>query len=238
MTDGGMSAQWQFPSLVDYYNFDQEVLIEQPARLAALDDEGRAVALSTVQRAVAGQAGALDDEALPMTAVSVIDDLYKAGNIAVTWGQANRDYVGAVWGTFFAVLTDRGFALRYVVENTFPEPLDRPLVFFPDLFGAAGVLYLCPHEVATRLPEAGTAEHTLGGLRFLVEEARDMACGIVEEVAVARHGHLAYLEIDFDEGCLDRILGLPRAPGTISVFRNEAALPGSNVEVSIEARAS
>jgi hypothetical protein len=234
MVDRGIDSGWQFPSLVDYYDFNQRVLVEQPERLEALDEEGRAAALSVVQRVVADQASALDDTLLSEGAVSVIDDLYKAGCAADVWGPLHADYVRAVWGTFFSVLSDRGFTIRYVVENTFGEPLDHPLILFPDLFRSAGVTYVCPHELATRLPEGATAEHTIDGLRFLGDEARYMARQIVDKIVATEHVHLAYLEIDFVEGCLDGIMDLRRAPGTISAFRNEAPLPGTNIQMSIE----
>jgi hypothetical protein len=43
--------------------------------------------------------------------------------------------------------------------------------------------------------------------------------------------HLAYLEADYEDGDVDAIIRAPTASGSILVFRNEAPLPGSRVQI-------
>jgi hypothetical protein len=230
MADGSeISGQWRLSSLVDYYDFNQDCPSQNCLRLAALNEQDRAIALSTVEQTVAGFSAAFDDGLLPQVASSVVDDLYKYGSTSV-WGPLQWDYIRAVWGTFFSELRSRGFNLRYVVENTFPDPLQRPIELFPNLFGAAGLIYICPHELALKLPEGVHVEPSLANLRFLVAEARDIAGRLAKE-CVEQGKHFAYLELDYDEGSLATVNGLAASPGSIQIFRNLAPTAGSTIQV-------
>jgi hypothetical protein len=88
------------------------------APLAALSETDQAAALSVVERSVPACLPRVNDETLAKWAVSLADDLYKSGNFEGAWGPPQWAYVRAVWGTF---------TLRYVIENTFTDPLQRPL---------------------------------------------------------------------------------------------------------------
>ena len=122
-----VAAQWRFRGLLDYFDDRQSRLIELSKRLSALPDADRAVALDTVRSEVARLTNELTDEILRQVSVAVIEDLYKSGNVLTQWDSSTQQYVQAMWGTFFTVLAERGYLMHYVVENTFPEHLDRPL---------------------------------------------------------------------------------------------------------------
>jgi hypothetical protein len=113
--------------------------------------------------------------------------------------------------------------VRYVVENTFPDSLDRPLIFYPDMFQQVGFVYVCPHEITWHLAEhdglltAGQTP-TIDNLAPVAEEGRVVAQTAARR-AVAAGRHLAYFEIDWKPGSLDPIDALSTPPGTVVVFR-------------------
>lgn len=232
MTSVGDQGGWRLPSLHDYFAFDEDALAQQSQRLAGLGSGDRRAALLVVEETVAAQALALDDELLPQAAVSFVDDLYRSGCALAEWGQSQRSYVAAVWGTFFAVLRSRGFALRYVVMSTFPERLELPLDVFPDLFGLAGVTYACPQEVAMGLLKGVGGERTAADVRSVLDEARVVAASIASRAA-GRRGHLVYLELECVEGCLALVDRLPAGPGTILAYRDESGVAAPCVQVAI-----
>ena len=70
-----VDAQWKFPSLVDYYDFNKECLARHASRLSLHSDRNRDIALSTIRQTVTAMAAALDDDWLSRIAVSLADDL-------------------------------------------------------------------------------------------------------------------------------------------------------------------
>lgn len=227
-----IQEQWKLPSLVDYYDFDQEALVKRSSQLALLDEAEQSIALSSVAETVAAMLAGFDDDFLPDVALSMLDDLYKSAIWIVEWGPAQADYIRDVWGTLFRTLTERGFTMRYVIDNTFPLGLERPLSLLPELFGQAGIVYVCPHQLALGLPEAANVEHSVDGLRQFIGESRHLANELVERL-VTSETHVVYLELDYEEGCLDVVRSLRAAPGTILVFRNEEPVAGSSVEMKV-----
>ncbi len=226
-----MIDQWRLGTLTDYYDYNASRLLEMPKKLATLGDASRALALVTVRSQVRRLAGDLEDDLLLAVSVSMVDDLYKSAGILTDWNPPTAEYVTAVWGTFFDVMAARGYLMHYIVENTFPDHLGRPLQLYPEVFGAAGIIYVCPHHIATKLPEGAEAEPSLAGLRHLLAEGRYLAKEVATQ-ATGQNSSLMYLEIDYDAGCLDEILSLSAAPGVVTVVRNQAPQPGSTVEVT------
>ncbi len=227
---------WAFSQLPDYYDDQRDRLVELPARLAHLGTDDHAIALATVRATVAGLVQAMSDELLQKAAVSVADDLYKSAARRDTWDAHAADYVGAAVGTFFTALGHRGYRLHYVAENTFPDDLQRPLQALGMIAAAAGLVYICPHDLAARLLglDGGAFGLQLDALRPGVAEGRQLAFELAER-CVAGGRHILYLEIDWDEGCLDGVTQLGAQPGVISVFRNDPPVPGSTVSVRFPA---
>ena len=204
------------------------------ARLDALDLDQMAAALETVATTVRTKTEALDSDLLKRIAVSVADDFYKSLASISNWSDGADSYVRAVFGTFFDILTERGIPLRYVVENTYAQDLICPLQFFPDVFAAVGFIYDCPHLLALRLAQGDgrfpDGIPDAGDLAPWLAEGRDVASQLACKATDSQR-HLMYLEVDFVEGALDEVLSLPGASGTIIIFRNEAPVMGSNVNV-------
>lgn len=226
-----MQEQWRLGALTDYYDHEASCLVEMPRRLALLGNAGRALALETVRLQVNRLAGDLTDDLVQAVSVSMIEDLYKSGSVLPQWNPSTAQYVTAVWATFFEVMTTRGYSMHYIVENTFPDHLERPLQLYPVLFTAAGITYVCPHHLATKLPDAADAERSVAGLRHWLNEGRYLAEQVATRAA-RQNQSLMYLEIDYDAGCLDRILSLSAAPGVVIVVRHLAPQAGSTVQVT------
>jgi len=235
MATGPMNdREWLLDTMSDYYDELKHALAARGGEFEALSTGDRKHASELVSQRVHEFSKLFDNDLIVKVALSMIEDLYKAGVSATVWGPGYESYVSAVWGTMFAALRDRGYTIRYIVENTWPDDELRPVQFFPSLFGLAGVTYICPSAMAAELPELKGAPVTTAGLRPGLAEGRFIAQEALKEL-VKQGKHFAYFETDFDPGCLDIVFALPKPPGTIEIFRNEALVPGSTVALSLTA---
>jgi hypothetical protein len=221
---------WKLSSLVAYYDESNHTLATRSTNLATLNADDQQQALAAVVERVASAIGQLDNDAISNAALSMIDDLYRAACTIIEWGPPQQQYVAAVWGTAFELVSQRGYTVRYVVENTWPDGLVRPIDVFPSLFGLAGFVYLCPHQAAASLPEAALAPRTVEGLSNTIEEGRYIVGEAIKQLSETNR-HLVYLEADLQPSGLGAILEMPETPGVIEIFRNEAPIPGSKVTV-------
>jgi hypothetical protein len=225
-------SEWLFNRIFDYYEVSSHTLAVRGAAFEALYEADRKRISQLVSQRVQDISKQFNNEVFVKMAWLMVDDLYRAGLEATVWGPGYQSYVQAVWGTMFAALKSRGYTIRYIVENTWPDDDVRPVQFFPLLFESAGIRYICPSAFAAELPEFKGAPMTNAGLKLGMREGRHIAQMAMKEVA-KQGKHFAYFETDFDPGCLDIVFALPSPPGTIEVFRNEAAVPGSNVKLAI-----
>lgn len=223
---------WVFGRFPEYYDVDSGAVARHSQELAQLSGKRRSQALDQIRDGVLRHADGWDDALLPRVAVSLTDDLYKFGCTAEYWDEATEAYVAAVWGSFFPYLAQRGFQIRYVAENTWPDGLERPLQLFPDLFAAAGVAYVCPHSLAWALPDADGSDGSIASLAGVIGEGRLLAGATVRTLNDVR-AHFLYLEADYEEGSLDAVLGLATQPGTVDILRTEPAVSGSRIEVRV-----
>jgi hypothetical protein len=233
------ASDWTFADLVQYYDANTDVLPESARRLAALGAADKECALAQIAATVQAHIAQLRTDGIDIArvAVSAADDLYKTLFRAQEWSPESTAYLRAVFGTFLAAASSWGIQVRYVVENTFPDYLDRPLIFYPEMFRQAGFIYVCPHEFAWRLAEhdgllSAGQDPTIGNLAPLSAEGRTLAHEAARR-AVTDGRHLAYFEIDWQPGSLDPLDALPAPPGTVIVFRNDVPAPGTTVEVRI-----
>ncbi len=233
---------WILPSFVDYFDARVDVVASTAERLTGLPREEADAALEAIGADVRAKVEALSDEDLRNVAVAVADDLYKTLNRISIWGPETDRYVRAVFGTFFDVLHGRGYLMRYVADNVYEEGLQRPLFLYPLAYSAAGLVYVCPHENAYSLMKrdgaldesdgelAQASMVDLSALAPWLAEGRLLAKMLIE-AAADRQMHHVYLELDFEAGALDAVWNLSTPPGTIVVFRNEAPVLGSLVDV-------
>jgi hypothetical protein len=233
-------SDWTFAGLVQYYDARSDVVRESARRFSALDAAAKDRVLAHIAATVRAYTERLHAEGydIARTAVSVVDDLYKTVGNAQAWSPEATFYLQAVFGTFLDAASGWGFRVRYVVDNTFPDGLDRPLIFYPDGFARVGFVYVCPRVLAWDLAKHDGAltdgqTPTLDDLAYWAREGRELAWDAARQV-VAAGRHLAYFEIDGEPGSFDPINALPTPPGTVEILRDAAPLPGTEVAVRIE----
>lgn len=230
---------WELDSVVDYYDANTDVVAVSGARLEALSEADRSAALATVSARVRELVNAmgLDRDQFVGLIVSVVDDFYKTVAGATAWDRSGSQYCSAVFATLLDLATERGLQVRYVVENTFPDFLDRPLQFYPQVFGEIGMAYVCPQIYAWKLAQADGRiapgeDPQIERFVQVMDESRMLARRVLREL-LERRQHLAYFEIDWTEGSLDAVLKIDESPGTVLMFRNAPPVAGSTIEVRV-----
>ena len=232
-------GDWSLP-LVGYWDQQAHAINGGTLRLIELGAPERTAACGEIRRAVLEGVRALDDERLLKAAVTMVDDLYKYVNDAVLMDAALFEYLDAFGRTFTAAVRERGYVIRYVVDNTF-SGIDHltvgPFDLFPRVFNAAGFVYVCPQQLALRLMEGDgiAASAYEEAVPRYIAEARMLADRLATQ-CLAEGRHFVFLEADYEDGALDAALAGDKAPGVLTVFRNEAPLPGTSVSITFPDR--
>ena len=224
-------------SLVDYWDQQTGSIGRNALRLGKLGEAERTAACGEIRGAVRRRMQALTDDHLLQAAVSMVDDLYKYVNDEVLLDQALLDYLEAFGRTFTEAVRERGYVIQYVVENQFSGVdflMLGPLDLFPKVFGAAGIVYVCPQRIGLGLMRADgvAASEYAGAIAQYIAEARVVGDELVN-ICRADGRHFVFLEAEYEEGALDAALRGRGAPGVLSVFRNESPVPGSQVFVDV-----
>lgn len=191
--------------------------------------------LSAIRSAVDSKAAAASTGDLLAQTAIMVDDLYKAASTTPAWDRALGLYLEASAGTLTTNLTAREFTVLYVVDNSFePGNMQRPLELFGPGFGCAGFVYACPQECSLRLMgrDGVPPRDQLGQLNRYISEGRMVADRLVDSCMAARR-HVVYLDTDADQGSLAPILARKDEPRVLTIFRNQAPVPDTNVEVFI-----
>jgi hypothetical protein len=231
---GPEMSDWDF-HLIEYWDQRTGAIHRNARRLHRLGEPERAAACRQIQEAVSRRLHALTDSQLLQAAVSMVDDLYKLVNAEVLLDEALLAYLDAFARTFTTAVRARGYVIQYVVENQYAGVdflMRGPLDLFPTVFNAAGFVYVCPHQLAWRLMAADgvAAAEYARAFALYIAEARGVGDRLEQCQATGRH--FVFLEADYEEGALAAALQGAAAPGVLSVFRNDAPLPGSTVSVS------
>jgi hypothetical protein len=223
---------WDF-QLVDYWDQRTSAINRSARRLSKLSVPERKAACGQIRGAVRRRVRDLTDEQLLRSAVSMVDDLYKFVNDEVLMTAALFEYLDAFGRTFTQAVRERGYVIRYVVENQFSGVcflMFGPFDVFPRVFNAAGFVYVCPQHVSLRLMQhdgVGESEYA-GAIARYIAEGRHVA----DRMVIKCHGqgqHYVFLEADYEEGALDTALRGRGERGVVSVFRNEAPADSSEV---------
>ncbi|MEO6628367.1 MAG: hypothetical protein ABIP03_07320 [Aquihabitans sp.] len=227
--------EWRRDTLAEYLDVDAGVPVAPAEALSILNGEAHAIALTSVELRIADLVAVLDDVDLARVAAAAIDDLYRAGCTLPMWSPNVAAYIRATWAVMMGALNKRGLHLQFVIDHGYPERIGRPLELYPDLFTAAGLVYVCPHHFANQLPDAVDADVSIEGLDPFILKGRRLAFEEAQ-VAVGAGRHLVYLEIASEPGALDDVLGLASRPGTIALFRDTPPSPDSKPHLSATPR--
>lgn len=200
------------PKISDYWDTAKEAVPRFAAELAAQSPTAAKQTTSAIRAAVTEHVRVLSDQWLPRVAFVVAEDLYRAANTITAWNASVADYLACSAGTFFALLSQRGFRLHYVIDNSFQE-MQRPIQLFPLWFQACGIEYQCPQLVESK---------------FGLEPTESQA--VVSDVlrGFFAHGrHYVLLDTDSIESSFDAPLEQRDTKGILTVIRTEAPGPES-----------
>lgn len=219
--------------LVDFWDQQAHAINDATMRLIKLGPPERTAACGEIRQAVLNGVAALDDSRLLRAAVSMVDDLYKYVNDAVLMDPSLFAYLDAFGRTFTTAVRERGYVIRYVVDNQFSDVefmMLGPFDLFQKIFNAAGFVYISPQQMAWRLMQGdGVADSAYeASLPQYIAEARMLADRLANR-CLDEGRHYVFLEADYEDGSLNAALGRKDAPGVLTVFRNDVPLPGTNV---------
>jgi hypothetical protein len=224
---------WMLNKITDYWDANVDAVAHGANRLEALGDSELENALAEIDAAVSEHVRVLPDGVLLTATMIVADDLYKSACRIGYWNAWLEGYLRASAGALGRCLSERGFLLQYLVDNTWEE-LDRPVRLFPEWYGAAGLVYVCPQVIMQMLPEYEPIAERSGiraATAATITEARDVAQNLVESCQGERR-HFIHLDCDWVEGSFATADRLSGAAGVLTVLRDEAPDPGTTVSIS------
>jgi hypothetical protein len=209
---------------VDAVDRLSEVLVENS------EAETRA-AMTSIVEAVWRHLNALDDRMLVMSAVLVIEDLYKAAIQLAALERRYLLYLAATAVPYFNGLYRRGYGVEYFIDNTFSR-FDGPVLFLPTWFKSAGLIYICPQAAAIKLFEADRPKDEWPSLVAKYQEKGRASADLAAEQAHSAGRSYVYLDTDTPEDGF-AVADMTRGrPGVIHVIRVEAPTPGSHCIVT------
>ena len=224
--------QTMLPKLTDYWDYSSTTRAVDglATRLASLSEEEKKAALMESGAAVQEHVRVFPDKLLATAAVAVADDLYKAACWIDRWDSDLEAYLKATAAAFWASFSARGLTLHYLVDNVF-EDLSRPLALFLEWFRSCGIVCVCPQAIAARVQFGGAKEtrrDIAQRMPTYMREARDVAETILDRCR-AESRHFFLLDLDYEEHSFRSSLAETNQDGLLTVFRNQAADPGTTV---------
>jgi len=229
--------EWFFSNIYDYWDQRKDSIYRYSSKLANLDREERSEALRVIEMAIEHHVKSASDELLVKYAFVMTDDLYRAANR--TWNKFNQmlySYLEASSGILCKLLSERGFTIHYLIDNTYKNSYQgmlKPLEIFRDWFQGSSFVYICPQEIAMEIVGS------LGKDKFEcfsllpsgLKEARNIANILLEECNTERR-HYVFLDTDWQPGSFAASMVSDKNPKVITIIRNQAPVPGSKCYVS------
>jgi len=227
-----VTETWMYPRITDYWDEQVGAIDSAAHRLGELPPDARRAALGAIEAAVAEHARVLSDGLLAQVAVAFADDLYKAACGITRWDDALGEYLTASAGTMCGQLTARGLHLQYLVDNAWQD-LTKPLRLLPYWYQAAGFVYACPADVALHLAKSDGGDpdgdpHEM--LKRYGAEARAVVNQLISRCQSERRPFVQ-LDTDSTDESFEAALSARGAAGVITVFRDAAPDPGTEVAV-------
>src|SRR5947208_3745612 len=149
-----MMEKWFLPKISDYWHTNEDVRHPLCDAVQQTQGEKRTVLLQHISDSIKEHVRVLSDKDLCLAAFIMVDDLYKSLNSIIVYDDAIRQYLEASAGVFSSLLSKRGYAVHYIINNGFPNTeigMQRPLDIFPLWFRDIGLVYICPQKVALDL---------------------------------------------------------------------------------------
>ena len=196
-----------------------------PEQQARLDRELTPLAVGLRQLPEAQREGA---------AVYILDNMYRgAASIQGRMDGALYSYVSALGKAVAPILSSSGAVYAYMLDNSFDNPDRFELIL--DLFRCFKLVVSCPEAIASDLIEhdTGTKVRPLGLSDWprYADEAWHVATALVRKAASERRP-LFVFSVHFSESAYRQIRELLLEAGYTVVFRNEAPVTGSQIQIA------
>lgn len=231
------AGSWMLPHVYDYWDHRTNAVAAMAKRLDGMRAPARKKAYAAISDAVSRQIVALSDEQLTTAAFIFAEDLYKTAAQLTHWEPEFVAYLQASGTTFNQRIKERGYTIRYVIDNTYEATdigLKGPTDVFAEWFQAAGFKYVCPQQAAMLM--MGADKRPSGDFPTLlpsyIEEGRGVALDVLQ--MCWQHGEsYCYLDTDSTEASITAALGDLKSPGAITILRNDAPVPGSRATLTV-----
>lgn len=229
--------EWLFNKITDYWDNQTKNNIFEYSQIIGFSPEDKKTrALQEIREAMYEHTAILNDEQLTYAAFIIADDIYKSANEIELFNVYISEYLQASAGTFYDILSQRGFCLHYLANNLYAGSasagLIRPLQFFRYFFQPAGIEYICPHEIAWQLMKRDglrVADYDTNIADYL-NQAQVVGDMMIDECHDLNR-HYFNLQIDGEESNFAGSLARVKDKGVITVFRSEPPMRGTNCEV-------
>lgn len=228
-----VDKSWMLPKVTDYFDSQTDAVQRFVERLKK-SHHGE-TDLRNIREAVSEHMRVLPPEWAFSASVVIVDDLYKAGDRLPLLDEHHQQYIEASAGTFFELFHDKGFVLRYGINNGFEQTdfgMQRPLYLLPALFAAAGLVYICPQALGLLAMEHDgiPSSEFLTNYGRYEAESRHMALMLLGKCKKARKSYVV-LELGDDDALLKDFLPAALEENVVTVFRCEPPIAGSKIDV-------
>jgi hypothetical protein len=222
------------PKITDYLNPLTDAVQRFAAKVEISPHPERD--LKEIREAVSEHTRVLSLKWLLTTSCIIADDLYKTGNSLSLWAEQHRQYIHASAGTFFQQFQEKGYVLRYGINNSFEQTdlgLQRPLYLLPALFAAAGLVYVCPETLSLDLMKHDGIPSTefLKTYGRYETESRDVCSTLLKKCNAMRKSYVV-LELGDSQDLLGEISADSDA-NVVKLLRNEPPVADTHVSVSL-----
>lgn len=226
---------WVFQNIMDYWNQNKDAIFKHSVEIDRFDSEVKESVFSSIESAINNFEKSASDREMAYQAFIMTEDLYRAANRdVVSFGGTTFQYMNVSAGSFCRLLAKRGFSIHYLVDNTYEQSvwgMTKPLKIYEPWFKAAGFIYVCPQLIALKameLHEPNDKYFTL--LPRYIKEARDIAEAIIMRCHDEQK-HYMLLDTDYEPELFKKAEAAATNPLTLTIFRNEAPVKGSNAQI-------
>jgi hypothetical protein len=217
---------WMLPRITDYWDLRVEAIERLSRTLEAAQETDWRSQMEAIGAAVTRHAGALSDKDLTTAGYFMVEDLYKSVAQMSQFDNWHLNYLHASAGALLDCLSGRGYTIHYFVDNTYTR-LESPAIAFPAWFRAAGIVYLCPQQLAAcEFKKDRPVEEWPSLVSEYIVDARLVANDIAEECHQAGR-HFIFLDFDLDLGEASIVQKHIDEPGVIHMLRADAPVQGS-----------
>jgi hypothetical protein len=229
-----VTDDWAFPRITDFWEHRTQAVEAGARHLETMAPDAHGPAVAALADYARRHADRLDDPRLVMAAFIMAEDLYKS-LVRCSWWNGNlHAYVHASAGALLERLSERGFVLNYVVDNSWSAAeLPTALQVIQLWFGAAGMLVVSPQILARELLEkSGQPDHTVA---HYLPDAREVADVLIRRCHEDRRScvfaNIEPIEAEGTETSVEAALETRGQPGVITVFRKESPEPGTSANL-------